>query len=351
MNPFKSKITTPPSVVGETEFEDYYPRVHKNMAWSTYLSYINDVIDLYVLPFIGEKFYLNLLEKDNDETATEAEKKAIILLKRAVAYYAAMYAYPKEQDISTDTGNSQPNPDRAYATPIAVFKSKLWDLTITADNHLDALLSFLEVKVKGGDAKFNLYKNSNEYKNGKTDLFTDTFSVQEYHNINRSRRTYMALLPSILDATALYVIPKIGNTTYQAIVEDFKTNGINLANKLLIDSLRRSIVSYALVLAADTEGFLFDNQSHVRVVSNPDGLDNREAQLTARMKARQSAKSVLDFKAVQYLTNVCDYLKAHPNDYPAYTTEIINSNNPLRRVNRIVISRDMNGNVKGGIMF
>jgi hypothetical protein len=352
MSPFKIQTNIDADLlkVGDTDFEEYYPRINTNTDWALLLPYINDALDMYIIPFIGEAFYTTLMERSAVEGVTASEIKALQLLKRAVAYYMAMYAYPKEQDLFSDLGVTQNSPENAHSTSVAVFKSKLWNLTLTADDHLDALLAFLEVRVKANDTRFDIFKTSTAYKNGKSDLFRDAFELQEFHNINRSRRTYLSLLPSLADAAELYIIPNIGQGLYTQVVAQFHSNTLSVANEKLLKHLRRVAVKYAIVIASDTEGLLFDNYSAVRVVSNPEGMDTREGQITARMNARKSARMTTENIANRYLSTLRDFLDAHSADYPTYAAEMITPIDNRRR-NKIITSRDCDGRTVGGIML
>lgn len=353
MSPFKinsENVDSDLLKVGDTDFEQFYPRINTNTDWSLLLPYINDALDMYIIPFIGELFYTTLIERSVAQDVTVSETKSLQLLKRATAYYMAMYAYPKEQDLFSDLGVTQNSPEYAHDTSIAKFKSKLWNLTLTADDHLDALLAFLEVRVKANDSHFNTFKESAAYKNGKSALFRDAFELQEFHNINRSRRTYLSLLPSLADAAELYIIPNIGQGLYSEVVEQFHTNELSEPNQKLLKHLRRVAVKYAIVIASDTEGLLFDNYSAVRVVSNPEGMDNREVQITARMNARKNARMTTENIAARYLSTMRDFLDANSSDYSTYATEMITPIDNRRR-NKIIVSRDCEGRVEGGIMF
>lgn len=350
MNPFKINVT-PPQNVADTDFEAYYPRINKNTAWALLNPYINDSCDKYIIPYIGETFFNTLITRSTANDVTAAETKALVLLKRATAYYTAMYAYPKEQDVFSDIGTSQHNAEHTNATPVAVYKSKLWDLTITADGHLDALLQFLEVRVKGGDTRFDTFKNSDEYNSGKVDLFTHTFDVQMFHNINNSRRVYLSLLPSLRDAVDLHIIPKIGVSTYNTIVTQFKAGTLTTLNAKLCTILQKAVVKYGIVIASDTEGLLFENNHPIRVVSNPEGMDNREVKIKERTLARNSARNAAENMATLYMGQITEHLEKNKATYTDYVTEIMASNNTGRRKNRIVSSTDTEGNAYGGIMI
>jgi hypothetical protein len=334
--------------VNQTDFERYYPEINTNTAWSNWLPYIEQATRRYVLPLVSDSWYNALMTKHHaDATLTSTEEEALELLKTAVAYYAAMYAYPKKMDLFSDSGNMVNSPNHATATPMGVFKSKLWDLTLTADDHLDALLNYMEQQVKLKNTAFNLWKLSDAFLRGKADLFRSTEDLQQYHNIGSSRRTYLALLPYIRDAARLYIMPQIGQDMYNELVEQVGKNTVTTNNTVLLDYVRPALVKYALMCAADADGLNLDFDAP-RVVSNPDGMDTRQQTVSNRMKARQNFRMTIENVAKQYLTDLTNYLNANPDKYPTFQNQHPNTNDRIN-ASKIVVSRDERGNIVGGI--
>jgi hypothetical protein len=335
--------------VNDTEFERFYPRINTNTAWSNWLPYIEQATRRYVFPFISEAWYTVLVDKHHAGTIqSPSEKTALELLQTAVAYYAAMYAYPKEMDLFSDAGNMV-NTQMGGSTPtsIGIFKSKLWDLTLTADDHLDTLLAFLEEQVKLNNTAFNAFKTSAAFLRGKADLFRTTEEVQIFHNIGSSRRTYLSLLPYFRDAARLYVMPQIGQDMYNELVEQIGKNTLTPNNAVLLDYVRPALIKYALMCAADADGLSFEFDVP-RVVSNPDGMDARQVMVANRLKNRLSQRSVFEQIGKQYLTDLANHLKANLDKYPTFQNQIFNANDTVN-ASKIVVSHDKHGRVVGGI--
>jgi len=341
-----SSIAENKANVNDTDFRQYYGQLNTNNSWSLLKPFIKQATLRKIIPFVSAEWYNDLASAYmNGVTLTDSQTQALDLLKYVAAYYTAELMYVENIDISTDAGNFQNSPNQAVTTPLAYFKIKLYNLTKTADEHIDRLLAFMDSRVGVSDAKFTLYANSTAFENGKAELFRTTEEFQVYHNVLNSRRTFIAILPYIRDAVVQFARPLITSDLYEQIVQQYNTSTLTVANQKVFFRLRAMVAKYAIANAAKMNTLIIEGDGF-RVASNTDGFDTRESAVHTRRNEIESMRYDVENMAKMHQADLINFLKSNSADYPSFAAMIIN----IPETQKIVAPSDCYGNtLPGGI--
>ena len=207
-------ITTPTPVagdekVGDTDFKSFYPAVNTNMQWCTLHPYVEQAEEMYIIPYISQEFYEEMeTEYQLSGTIADEEKaKAFKYLRTALAYYTMYEAIPHLNARIADAGiNENMNGDTA---PVRqwVFNNSQWKACKKGYAFLDKALAYMEAQIQDGNTDFDTFKDSDAYTITR-DLLIPTASIfNEYYNIQKSRKAYVALRPFIRKAEQLHLKP------------------------------------------------------------------------------------------------------------------------------------------------
>ena len=346
--PFKinnPQISLQDALIYHTDYAAHYTEINSSSSFAAVEATLKQAIRLYIIPFISKAYYDEITSKYHADTLDESEEEVFELLQTTSAYYREMYVYAKKIDRSSDAGNFQATPERV-GTGLGMFKSKLLDLTLTADMHLDLLLAAIEREVAASNTLFDTYKFSSEYSAQRADLFRSVEEVQRYHNINSNRRIYLAMLPYFADAARLYVLPQIGQDMYNELVQQYNDNVLTSNNAVLLEYVRHTLIKFAMMCASDADAFSVEGDA-IRIVSNTEGFDRREAAIAERRRSNQSFRIKMENVGNQYLSDLAAFLKAKKDLYPTFNQNFdINDN---VNASKIVVTRDKYGDVVGGI--
>ena len=329
-----------PSVSDETEvelhqtnFEEFFPEANTNTSWRGIKPYIEQAIEDYVIPQIGEPLYLDLLKKYHAATTlTDAQARCLRHIQVAAAWYTVAYAYLNKLDILTDIGNVQPNNEKAFGTPQWAFNKKYGNLLRTADKKLDNLLEFLEKQVDLKVPYFKLWWLDEAYLIGKSDLFHSTAEMQKFHNILHSRRTFIALIPSLRDVARVNIIPAMGLDMYNEIVEQHHNSSLTTANVVLMEYVRAAALKLALAMALDTQPIAFESDG-VRMVTTTEGVEKINIERVNQLA--QNCRAI----GKQFLDDLVTFLFKNIDQYPTFkNSTAYPSDKPIS--NRIIVSPD-----------
>lgn len=307
--------------VGQTNFKSHYPEVNHSMAWLELLPYIEQATDLFVMPYIGQALYDAIVDEYQQATPNLNAKQArfLELLQRAVAYYTIFHALPKKLGVVASMGAVTNSPQGgAMPVSMAAFKNQLWSVTKDADRFLDETLEFLQAEVNDGNSDFDDWKGSTAYVEGKSDYFRSTKEFQGYHNICRSHRTFLALLPYIKKAQDKYILPILGKDQHAALVTAIKDNTATEEQKSLIEAIRRCLAEWTIYMAVPALTVLIEEDG-IKVVSRTDGMDIRSNIASAFFKeAAAGHQLAAEENARTFRADLIDFLFTNEADYPLW---------------------------------
>jgi len=336
--------STPPQV-GDTNFMDHYSGVNRSMAWAELLPGIRQATEKFVLPYIGTELYDDLAEKYQAATTlTTQQAKTVELLQDCIAYYTAYHVLPERNAFLSSMGITQNTPTEGSAQPVNQWgwKAKRWNALENGDAFLDKTLSYLEQQVKAAVAYFDLWKNSTAYNVKTSSFFRTTEKLDEYLNIQGSRRSFISLVKYMKEVEEDIIRPLLCDDQFEALKAlDVETNEAAYA---LLHRVRRAVAFLGLAAGMPHHRIVIDGDGF-RVVSQTDQYDDRRNQTN---NVHESAIIALAQRAEQngrrYLIELENFLRDNAATYTLWADSPCNTT-PTKRGHTIVVSADGIGGV------
>lgn len=309
----------PTDKVGDYNFKEHYPDVNQNLLWAELNPYIRQATRRFLLPFVGTDLYEDIAEMIEDgDTLDAAQAEFVERLRDAVAYCAIMTALPKKKTAIASMGAVEPvAKEGTTSSSLWGFRTTLWSVAQDADRCVDELLEYLEASVKAGDVYFDLWKDSDAFNIGKADLFRTTSDFQAFQNINGSRRTYLAMLPILKQATKTHLVPILGQEQYDELVEGLRDNDLSAEELKLLEHVRAALAAWTVYYAASKMPILPD-QDGFRVISNADAIDQRAYSTETTLSAIERIRAGAEQEARTNTADLQAFLAAHADDYPTW---------------------------------
>ena len=315
---FKITNTTPsePVKVGDTNFGEHYSGVNFQMTWADLEPSIRQATEKFVLDFVGLEFYETMVaiyHGTAEPSATQA--RTLSLLQQTIAYYSIYHILPQKNGAVTSLGVMQNTPEGG-STPINQWswKAMRWDALDNGDTFLDRLLSYMEKQVALGNTDFDTWKNSDAYNVKTSDFFRRTSEVDEYLNIQNSRRSYISLVRFFRQIEEDEIRPVLCDALYQSL----KTNPTTTANKKLLPYVRKAVAYLGAAEAIPHHRVVIDGDGF-RIVSQSDGFDDRR-NLTnnTHSDAISALRDQCEKRGGKALADLRAFLEGNVADYPEY---------------------------------
>ena len=315
---FKAEGSIQNPNVADMGFLNHYADVNTNTAWSEILPAVEDAIGQYITPYLGNELLIDIAEKTENSTQLNASQTEFLrLLRRATAYYAATLFIPIKHTTTASAGEMQNNSAHTSPASLSSLKFKIWQVTLQADKHMDALLAFLEKQVQANNTYFNLWKESAAYIKGTSPFFRYTAVFQHYFNIFESRRTFLALINHISDVCEDVISPIICDDLFIEIKTQIQAGNISPDNDALLHHIRRTVAYLAVAKAAPFLSIVVESDGF-KIVSSTEGMDKRDAP----MRQHQSQVEALTLRSLNEGTKNLNKLKKYITDnaqlYPLY---------------------------------
>lgn len=318
-------VPAPTDKVGDYNFKDHYPDVNLNLAWSELNPYIRQAIRRYILPFVGPELYDDIADDIQAGTALSTSQTEFVeRLRDAAAYCAIMTALPKKKTSIASMGAvEQVAKEGTTSSSLWGFRTTLWSVAQDADRCVDELLEYMEERVRENDTAFTLFEGSDAYNIGKSDLFRTTSEFNEFQNINKSRRTYLALLPILRQVSIRHIVPVLGQEQYDALVAAYKGNSLTSQQSALLTKCRQVAAAWAIYEATHKMVILPD-QDGFRVISNADAIDQRAYATDVITSAIERIRSGAEKDARENAAELVAFLADNKEDYPLWADSFAN---------------------------
>lgn len=315
---FKVVTAGPPStpLVLDTTFQNHYSGINRSMAWDELTPGIRQATERYILDFVGSELYDDLAAKYQAGTAlTTAQAKTLELLQDAVANYAIYHILPEKRSILESMGVVENTP-QGGSTPASypIYKEKRRAALDNGDLFLDRLLSYLEAQVAASVAYFDLWKNSTAYSVKTCDFFRHTAELDEYLNIQNSRRSFISLVRYMKQVEEDVIKPILCDNLYALVLADTPL----AADAALLPFIRKAVAYLGAEKAIPHHRIVIDGDGF-RVVSQTDGWDDRRNMTN---NVHENAIQALAARCLEQgqraLAKLVQYLEDNIADYPDY---------------------------------
>lgn len=314
------KVITDPEpavpTIGDTNFPEHYAGVNISMAWAELMPAIRQATQKFVIPYIGEEIYNGLAGLFQAGSSMSAQQsQALQHLQDTVAFYAIYHVLPEKNAVVSSNGVVQNTPDGG-AQPVNQWgwKAKRWSALENADTFLDLLLNYLEKMVSGNVAYFDLWKDSAAYSVKTSDFFRHTTQLDEYLNIQQSRRSFISLVRWMKQIEEDEIKPLLCSDLYAAVIG----SAVSDENKLLLPYIRRAVAYLGAAAAIPHHRIVIDGDGF-RVVSQTDQFDDRRNMTNnVHESAIQSLMVRCEDQGRKSIDRLKKFLEDNIADYPLY---------------------------------
>ncbi|MBL7780700.1 MAG: hypothetical protein JNM22_05735 [Saprospiraceae bacterium] len=334
-----------PAQVGDTNFQQHYTGVNMNMAWDDLTPGIRQATQKFVIPYIGEALYNDLADMfQNDEALSAEQAQVLEYLQDCVAYYTIYHVLPERNSVLASMGVVTQNP-QGGSQPVGQWswKAKRWSALENGDSFLDTLLNYLEGLVSRETPItyfVQKWKDTDAYKVETSAFFRHTSDLNEYLNIQRSRRSFVSLVKYMRDVEEDVLLPLLCTEQFEAL----QAANLSADGMALLKKVRKVVANLGLVEALPHHRIVIDGDGF-RVVSQTDQFDDRRNQTN---NVHESAIIALGERAEkrgrQYLTELAAFLNANADLYPLWADSPCNAKSTTKG-HSIVVSPDKIGGI------
>lgn len=283
-------------------FETYVP-VNKSFTDSTSIDdFIIQAEENYLIPVIGQDLYDQLA---TTTSPNEAETSLLKLFNRAVSFTALWLYIPFGTVQISDSGfQIVSTTDRKNAFEWQVVKIEKATAKMGMAG-IELLLRYLEKNIDAWPA----YKNSEARQRNNAYLLNSALAFNAVYNIDRSRLTYMCLLPLIMEVEDTRIRPLLG-TYYTELIGKINNGGMTDADNIALKAIQRA-AAYQVIVDAIPQLSIEISPMGLAVNFLSQSLTTQAS--TAAPDARiESALSAAKEKAKQFMD-------ALPIQLPGYT--------------------------------
>lgn len=302
----KSELQQHVSVTGELTVESLLPD-------------FLDVQENDLATILGDAFYAQVKEWYYTSYASGSkEAECIFRCQKIVANLAlAQYQNIGQLKIS-DAGYTQQKTQTTES-------GKQWQMDDLRDylyfkgyRAIDNLLKFLETN----KAYFTTWaSDASAYTINKKFIVQSADQMQEYHDIQKSRQTYLSLLSTFKTVELFTIEPAIGTATFERIKTEIAAADISTDVNKILPFLIGACTKFAIVKACEQNLVeIRNNGLYVRSMRANNG-NNRERS-SAKSDELFRLKESCQTDAQQYLKKAVDYLQANASDtvFPEFYT-------------------------------
>jgi flagellar motility protein MotE (MotC chaperone) len=308
-----------PLEVGGTNFAQHYSGVNKSMAWDELEPSIRQCTEKFVIPFIGEELYADLSEKFQENAlATSAQRKIVQHLQDCIAFYAIYHILPEKTGVLASMG-VVPNNGNAPTITQWAWRNKRADALSNADYFLEKALSFLEKQVIDEVPYFDLYKNSAAYNFKTSAFFRRTVDLDEYLNIQNSRRTFASIIGYIRAVEQDYILPLLCEPLFSTMADPETASTTDPVLKKLLIQIKKASAFMGLSEAVPHHRVIIEPNGF-RFVSEIEGYDQRAQQSEEQSNIITDLRQKSVEKGRKALAEALNILRNNESTFPTWTS-------------------------------
>lgn len=337
---FTVNNATKTSKIGDSDFKKHYPSINNSFNWYNFEPYIRQATNELLLPYLGLEFYDDIQITNADEELEDIRLMIIASLKDALAYYSVYKSLPFLNMTIADMGAHQVSDQDGKVQPTSQwrYKQTRWSALIDAYKSLDRALSLMETHVnKTIMAK---WKGSSFQKAAVTTWFKDTAELNQFIQINNSRRAYIVLKP-YLEKAEREIKNTLCSEFYKEVIAAKGKDDNEVAIDELIDLCQHFVAERGLHLALPHLRCRIDGDG-IMVITQTDGMDIKDQASDTMVR---DLLDRTDKDSNMYLADIVSHLYRNVDGEGFETFKDKGYVEPVER--GVVFSRDS----VGGIMF
>lgn len=268
--------------------EDFQKRISTTakLNMDVYNADMYQVQDDHFANVFGEDFYLNLCKKYEEGTATDLQVQLVEILFDAIAPLAQASYLPLQPLQISDRGAHIVSTGDEKTPFEHQVKAAQQALIYRGFQAIERALRFLERHIDAPD--FELWATSQACTRYKQHTLSNADEFNEHFPIGTSRRTYMALLPTIRKVEAFFLKPVLGEDYWYELKEQLKDRDVSADNQELLQRFIRPAVAHLSVANASTAEFSFSGESLLlqTAIQEKDGNPQNSYRLQAEKAGR-----------------------------------------------------------------
>jgi hypothetical protein len=314
--------------VKDTDFLEFYPNISREMSWKNLRPYIRQAWYNYILPMIGIEFAEVLKESELDDVSL---KETVDHIKQALALYTIYLAYPQNNQFISDGTINQAVSDKTQPISQWAFKNARWSQLIGAEKALDvALLDILKKKYNHWDGRKYTHK-----------WITSTDVLLKYVRVN-GLRAYLNIRPYFDHA-----LSELGKLLSCDVLDQIYDEKYDPEICKAFHKVQEYIAHKSLELAIPRM-LLFVEGNSIIFLSSADGIqDGIGVYSSANMDAVKMLINSCREDAARSLNDMKNIMNKDPETFTEYAQYL----ESLQTDNALIVTRDHEGDVFGGVMI
>lgn len=222
-----------------------YISIDANAKIKTFMPYIQEAEEVYIIDLLGKAFYDELVTMYNNQAVLDADYTALFqYLQRCLSYYTQLLAIPHLAVSFGDNGMRQNRSDESDTAPRWVQEKLLFNALKNGDIHADKLLEFLETKSSA--IKFSTWYSSEANTKNSGYIVYATSVANKHISINNSRRVFLTLRQKLREIETRLIPKLIGSAQYSELVSQLKANNVSNENASLLGKIEPIVCKRAL---------------------------------------------------------------------------------------------------------
>lgn len=232
-------------VITNNDFDNLRPSLKRAQRYITRIVGVN--VWQAALNYYESDFYNNVhdtnyaphvYDEDDDPPLPEGEDpppyalldKFVDRIQDALVHYAYWLWSPQANVILSDSGFQVAWTDNLRPAQEWQIDAAVQSIIDTAHEFVDDLIEFLDEHIE----EFEFWAGSEEQAKSKELFINNARTLNNYININNSRRLFLELHPFINEAQLSYIIPLLGKEDTSALLEKQKDGDLTADDKELI---------------------------------------------------------------------------------------------------------------------
>jgi hypothetical protein len=280
------------------------------------LPFIQLAQDTYILPAIGVEMLTELDTQFNSAepaTLTDANKRLLLKLQRALAWYAYWKYLPFSIGNDGDNGLQEQGTDKTQPVRIGVLDRRQRESADNATNALEAALVYLQQ----AKADYPTWMASAAFRRANAlFIYSGSELTANLPQANGSYRLFLSLIPYLHMAENQSIKPLIGSEQFDDLkAKRIQTNPLSAEDIRLMEAVSKATATLAYARALYYLNLVIAPGGGLRMLSDFDGIYNQKA---VDPLVLAQAQSKADAEANSALKALKNYLTTYADQYPLF---------------------------------